>query len=141
MIDLPPAPLRFPEAMPASDHARLAESERDDEHANRVQRDQCGDAPPERDDQDERDRGQRDDPRVERQAFAAELEDARQEAVARQELDRRRKSAKDVFAANTSKTAVEIWMSRWNGVPRPTNALVIWLITVTCSVGSGTIPS
>ena len=54
-----------------------------DEHANRVQRDQCGDAPPERDDQDDATAVSEMIPVLERQAFAAELEDARQETVAR----------------------------------------------------------
>ena len=48
-------------------------------------------------------------PAVEREALAAKLEDARQETVARQELDSRGKSANEVLAARISTMAVTIW--------------------------------
>ena len=55
-------------------------------------------------------------------------------------LDRRGKSANDVFAARISSSAVAIWTSQRYGDPSPTIVLATWLTTVTCSDGSGRMP-
>ena len=79
--DRAPPPAPGPARQPVADHARLGQGERG-EHADRVQRDQRLDRPPEGDDDDDRDEGQGDDPGVEREALAAKGELAGHEPVA-----------------------------------------------------------
>src|SRR5712692_1488986 len=66
------------------DHAALAQRE-GDEHADRVQRDEIRDTARERDDETGGDEREQHDATRERETVASELEDARQETIARQD--------------------------------------------------------
>ena len=79
--------------------------------------------------------------RVERQAVAAELEHARQEAVAGEDARQPREIGERGVRGEHQRAGPSRLDEQVDGVPAPTRVAVSWLTTVCCSLGSGRMPT